>query len=43
MSENTKKIEKIYNLIILDESGSMSGLEKMSVDGVNTFAENSRI
>ena len=35
MSENTKKIEKIYNLIILDESGSMSGLEKMSVDGVN--------
>lgn len=35
MSEKTKKIEKIYNLIILDESGSMSGLEKMSVDGVN--------
>lgn len=35
MSKNTKKIEKIYNLIILDESGSMSGLEKMSVDGVN--------
>ncbi len=27
--------KKIYNLIILDESGSMSGLEKVSVDGVN--------
>ena len=35
MSEKNKKIERIYNLIILDESGSMSGLEKMSVDGVN--------
>ena len=35
MNEKTKKIEKIYNLIILDESGSMHGLEKMSVDGVN--------
>lgn len=35
MNKNSKKIEKIYNLIILDESGSMSGLEKMSVDGVN--------
>jgi uncharacterized protein YegL len=35
MNEKTKKIERIYNLIILDESGSMHGLEKMSVDGVN--------
>lgn len=35
MNEKTKKIEKIYNLIILDESGSMHGLEKMSVNGVN--------
>ena len=26
---------KVYNLIILDESGSMHGLEKASVDGVN--------
>lgn len=35
-TQESKKIaEKIYNLIILDESGSMSGLEKMSVDGVN--------
>ena len=35
MNGKTKKIERIYNLIILDESGSMHGLEKMSVDGVN--------
>ena len=35
MSEKNKTIERIYNLIILDESGSMCGLEKMSVDGVN--------
>ena len=35
MSEKTNRIEKIYNLVILDESGSMHGLEKMSVDGVN--------
>lgn len=35
MNKKTKKIERIYNLIILDESGSMHGLEKMSVDGVN--------
>ena len=35
MNEQTNKIERIYNLIILDESGSMHGLEKMSVDGVN--------
>ena len=25
----------IYNLIIVDESGSMSGLEKVTVDGIN--------
>lgn len=35
MNKKTKKIERIYNLIILDESGSMHGLKKMSVDGVN--------
>jgi hypothetical protein len=35
MRNKTNKIERIYNLIILDESGSMFGLEKMSVDGVN--------
>ncbi len=28
-------MSKVYNLIILDESGSMGGLEKVSVDGVN--------
>ena len=33
MKQNNK-IERIYNLIILDESGSMHGLEKMCVDGV---------
>ena len=33
--EKNNKIERIFNLIILDESGSMSGLEKMCVDGVN--------
>ena len=27
--------KRVLNLIILDESGSMSGLEKVSVDGVN--------
>ena len=33
---DTKKIAKrVFNLIILDESGSMTGLEKVSVDGVN--------
>ena len=35
MRDISKKINTIYNLIILDESGSMHGLEKMSVDGVN--------
>ena len=33
--KHNNKIERIYNLIILDESGSMHGLEKMCVDGVN--------
>ena len=32
---STKVAERVLNLIILDESGSMSGLEKVSVDGVN--------
>ena len=36
METTEKKIaERIFNLIILDESGSMTGLEKVSVDGVN--------
>lgn len=34
-SDSTKVAERVLNLIILDESGSMSGLEKVSVDGVN--------
>ena len=33
--DSTKVAERVLNLIILDESGSMSGLEKVSVDGVN--------
>lgn len=36
METAEKKIaERIFNLVILDESGSMTGLEKVSVDGVN--------
>lgn len=34
-SDSTKVAERVLNLIILDESGSMSGLKKVSVDGVN--------
>ena len=33
--DSAKVADRILNLIILDESGSMSGLEKVSVDGVN--------
>ena len=33
--DSTKVAERVLNLIILDESGSMSGLEKVSVTGVN--------
>ena len=32
---DTIAINRVHNLIILDESGSMSGLEKISVRGVN--------
>lgn len=32
---DTKAINRVHNLIILDESGSMSGLEKVSIGGVN--------
>lgn len=32
---DTAAIKSVHNLIILDESGSMSGLEKVSVGGVN--------
>ena len=32
---DTAAIKRVHNLIILDESGSMSGLEKVSVGGVN--------
>lgn len=33
--DSVKIADRVLNLIILDESGSMSGLEKESVDGVN--------
>ena len=33
--DSTKVADRVLNLIVLDESGSMSGLEKVSVDGVN--------
>ena len=32
---DTAAIKRVHNLIMLDESGSMSGLEKVSVGGVN--------
>ena len=31
---DTAAVKRVHNLIILDESGSMSGLEKVSVGGV---------
>lgn len=34
-ADSTHIAERIFNLIILDESGSMSGLEEVSVSGVN--------
>ena len=34
-AEKANVAKRIFNLIILDESGSMYGLEKMCVDGVN--------
>ena len=34
-TDTTKIAKRVLNLIILDESGSMHGLEKASVDGVN--------
>ena len=34
-TDTTVVAKRVLNLIILDESGSMSGLEKASVDGVN--------
>ena len=34
-TDTTIVAKRVLNLIILDESGSMSGLEKTSVDGVN--------
>ena len=32
---DTLTIKRVYNLIILDESGSMDGLQEVSVSGVN--------
>ena len=34
-SEDTLPIKRVFNLIILDESGSMNGLQEVSVCGVN--------
>ena len=34
-TDTTQIAKRVLNLIILDESGSMHGLEKASVDGVN--------
>lgn len=34
-ADSARIAERIFNLIILDESGSMSGLEEVSVSGVN--------
>ena len=34
-TDTTAIAKRVLNLIILDESGSMVGLEKTSVDGVN--------
>ena len=33
--EKNKTIQKVFNLIILDESGSMSAIEKQAVSGLN--------
>ena len=32
---DTLAVKRVHNLIILDESGSMSGLDQVSVNGVN--------
>lgn len=34
-ADSTKIADRVLNLIILDESGSMHGLEEVSVSGVN--------
>lgn len=33
--EKNKTVQKVFNLIILDESGSMSAIEKQAVSGLN--------
>ena len=33
--EKNKTIQKVFNLIILDESGSMEMIEKQAVSGLN--------
>ena len=33
--ENNKTIQKVFNLIILDESGSMGAIEKQAISGLN--------
>ena len=34
----TNKTQKIYNLIILDESGSMGSIERQTILGFNDLA-----
>ena len=34
----TNKTQKIYNLIILDESGSMDSIERQTILGFNDLA-----
>ena len=42
-AEKANVAKRIFNLIILDESGSMHGLEKMCVDGVNETIQTIKI
>lgn len=44
MEQNEKKITKtkVFNVIILDESGSMSNIEKQAVDSVNETLQSVR-
>ncbi|MDE6811218.1 MAG: hypothetical protein K2J15_02590 [Muribaculaceae bacterium] len=34
--------QRVFNLIILDESGSMSSIEKQAIDGVNETVQTIR-
>lgn len=41
--DSAKVAKRVFNLIILDESGSMQGLEKICVDGVNETIQTIRL